>query len=121
MVPFPFTDLSGRKRRPALVVSPGSFREEDLILCAITSRVPERLSAWDVPLGPVDMAAGKLPKESVVKIGKLFTTHRSLIASLFGDIKEEKLGEVLGRLRDLFASDEEATSTFQTAPRNSSG
>ena len=37
MVPFPFTDLSGRKRRPALVVSPEGFSAEDLILCAVTS------------------------------------------------------------------------------------
>ena len=37
------------------------------------------------------MAEGELPKESVVKVGKLFTTHRSLIAGRFGAIKEEKL------------------------------
>ncbi len=79
LVPFPFTDLSGRKRRPALVVSPEGFHEEDLILCAITSsRVPERLSEWEVPLAAGDMAEEELPKESVVKVGKLFTTHQSL-------------------------------------------
>jgi mRNA interferase MazF len=43
LVPFPFTDLIGQKRRPALVVSPGGFDPEDLILCAITSRVPGQL------------------------------------------------------------------------------
>jgi hypothetical protein len=48
----------------------------------------------------------ELPKESVVKVGKLFTTHRSLIASRFGIVKEEKLREVLGRLRALFAGDD---------------
>lgn len=31
LVPFPFTDLSGRKRRPALVASPESFHEENII------------------------------------------------------------------------------------------
>ncbi len=106
-VPFPFTDLSGRKRRPALVVSPEGFHHEDLVLCAITSRVPERLSTWEVPLAVEDLAEGRLPRQSVVKAGKLFTTHRSLIAGRFGTITEEKLREVLGRLRDLFANDEQ--------------
>jgi mRNA interferase MazF len=118
LVPFPFTDLSGRKRRPALVVSPESFHAEDLILCAITSRVPERLSAWEVPLAAKDMVEEKLPRESVVKVGKLFTTHRSLIAGRFGIVNEEKLVEVLGRLRALFAGDEGAAGAARKAARD---
>ena len=118
LVPFPFTDLSGRKRRPALVVSPEGFHEEDLVLCAITSRVPERLSEWEVSLAAEDMAEEELPKESVVKVGKLFTTHRSLIAGRFGVVKEEKLGEVLGRLRALFAGDDEAAGAGPEAARD---
>lgn len=104
MVPFPFTDLSGRKRRPALVISPDSFDEQDLILCAITSRVPEDLSPWEVQLRARDMADDRLPKKSMVKVGKLFTMHRGLVAGRFGVVKERKLEEVLGRLRGMFAS-----------------
>ncbi|CAA9401631.1 MAG: hypothetical protein AVDCRST_MAG01-01-1066 [uncultured Rubrobacteraceae bacterium] len=102
-VPFPFTDLSGRKRRPALIVSPDGFDEQDLILCAITSRLPRTPSARDVLLEARDMTDGTLPRRSVVKVGKLFTMHRNLIAGNYGSVKEPKLREVLGRLRDLFA------------------
>lgn len=102
LVPFPFTDLSGRKRRPALVVSPDGFHEEDLVLCAVTSRVPERLSEWEVSLGAGDMVEEYLPKTSIVKVGKLFTMHRSLVAGGFGSVKGEKLGEVLSALTNLF-------------------
>lgn len=69
MVPFPFTDLSGRKRRPALVISPEGFDGEDLILCAITSRLPRTPSDWEVPLEAGDMADEELPKKSIVKAG----------------------------------------------------
>jgi mRNA-degrading endonuclease toxin of MazEF toxin-antitoxin module len=103
LVPFPFTDLSGRKRRPALVVLPEGFHDEDLILCAITSRLPERPSEWEVPLEAGDMVEERLPKKSIVKVGKLFTMHRNLIARRFGTIKEQKLQDVLGKLRTLFA------------------
>jgi mRNA-degrading endonuclease toxin of MazEF toxin-antitoxin module len=103
LVPFPFTDLSGRKRRPALVVSPDGFHEEDLILCAITSHVPEDLAGHEVLLEPTDMFDRQLPKRSVVKVGKLFTMHQRLIAVHFGTVKDEKVREVLARLAELFA------------------
>jgi mRNA-degrading endonuclease toxin of MazEF toxin-antitoxin module len=103
LVPFPFTDLSGRKRRPALVISPEGFDDEDLVLCAITSRLPERFSEWETSLGVEDMVEERLPKRSVVNIGKLFTVHRTLITRRFGTVKEHKLEEILSKLRTFFA------------------
>jgi mRNA-degrading endonuclease toxin of MazEF toxin-antitoxin module len=103
LVPFPFTDLSGRKRLPALVVSPNGFDEEDLVPCAITSRFPERFSDWEASLGAEDMVEEKLPRRSVVKVGKLFTMHCTLIARQFGTVKQYKLEEILSKLRTFFA------------------
>ncbi|MEK7137066.1 MAG: type II toxin-antitoxin system PemK/MazF family toxin, partial [Patescibacteria group bacterium] len=37
LVPFPFTDLSHAKMRPALVVSGASHAGDDIIVCCITS------------------------------------------------------------------------------------
>jgi len=39
IVPFPFSDLSQSKRRPALVIA--GLDGDDLILCQITSRTPK--------------------------------------------------------------------------------
>lgn len=102
LVPFPFTDLSGQKRRPALVVSPDGFDPEDFVLCAITSRVPGQLLAWDIALEARDLAEGRLPRPSTVKVGKLFTMHQALIAGRFGKIRPQKLADVLQTLRLLF-------------------
>lgn len=102
LVPFPFTDLSGRKRRPALVISPPGFHDEDLILCAITSQIPPKASEWEASLKAEDMVEETLPKRSIVRVGKLFTMHRELIAGQFGTIKEYKLQEVLEKLQALF-------------------
>lgn len=107
LVPFPFTDLSGSKRRPALVVSPESFHDEDLILCAITSQVSQHVSEQEVLLEAEDMVEEQLPKRSVIKPGKLFTMHRSLVASRYGSVKQYKLLEVLRTLRETFADPEE--------------
>jgi len=36
VIPFPFSDLSGTKRRPALVIA--DFHGDDILLCQITSQ-----------------------------------------------------------------------------------
>lgn len=73
-----------------MVVSPPGFHEYDVILCAITSQIPQRLSEWEATLEAEDMVEEKLPKQSIVKVGKLFTMHRELTAGQFGAVKEYK-------------------------------
>ena len=47
LIPFPFTDLSTVKQRPAIILSSLAFnqRHQDAILAAITSHVPEVLTS----------------------------------------------------------------------------
>ncbi len=93
-----------------------SLSAEDLILCAITSQIPEKLSKREVLLEAKDMANERLPKRSMVKVGKLFTMHRSLVAARFGALKEEKLLEVLDQLRTLFTAQEATHSLSLDTP-----
>ena len=104
LVPFPFTDLSSVKRRPALVVSPDRLHQrlDDVILAALTSQVPHALTEFDIPLGSRDMALGHLPKPSVVKLNKVFTSHRGLIVKRVGRLQKESLSKILARFRQLF-------------------
>ena len=46
LVPFPFTDLTASKKRPAVVASSGAYNRQrpDIILMAVTSQV--RSSAY---------------------------------------------------------------------------
>ena len=85
----PFTDLTGRKQRPALVVSPVGVHRDDLILCAITSHVPGSLSAWDVRLDASDLLERRLPRPSIIQVAKLFTAHRSLLRGRFGTLDRQ--------------------------------
>jgi mRNA-degrading endonuclease toxin of MazEF toxin-antitoxin module len=85
-----------------LVVAADALRADDVVLCAITSRVPPQLSPWEIPIAAHDLVEQRLPRPSVVQVGKLFTIHRSLIRSRYGSVHRRKLDEVLARLRDLF-------------------
>ena len=75
LVPFPFSDLSQAKLRPAVVLA--DIGRDDWILCQITSTPYGDPRA--VPLADDDFATGLLRVASYARPGKLFTAHRRLI------------------------------------------
>lgn len=84
---FPFTDLTGGKRRPALVVSTANHRRTDLIVCFVTS-VP-RGGPDMVPLAASPGTGLKIP--SVVRFDKVATLDRSIIVGKRGDAPSDWL------------------------------
>lgn len=101
LVPFPFTDLSTTKQRPAVVLSSDRYHQVtgDCLVAAITSIRPHTLSPGDVPLSPEDQAAGGLLKPSIVKIGKLITLNRRLIRRTLGRLPDATVGILLAEMR----------------------
>jgi mRNA interferase MazF len=85
LVPFPFTDLTGQKVRPAVIVSPGPIGE-DIVLAFITSVVPSPLLSTDYLLekSHPDFHLTGLRTASVFRMAKLVTLHRSLILRRLG-------------------------------------
>lgn len=69
VVPFPFSDLTQAKRRPALVLA--ELEGDDKILCQITSRhIRDR---YAVELDDNDFEAGDLRQKSNIRPNRLFT------------------------------------------------
>lgn len=98
VVPFPFTDLTSKKWRPALVLSSQSFNESqsDAILCAVTSNLTN--SENSVLLEASDLRDGHLPATSRIKVAKLVTLEQRLIAKRVGRIKPGLLERVYREL-----------------------
>lgn len=67
LVPFPFTDQSAAKRRPAVVVSPSVYNlaRPDVVLMAVTSQVRPSPAFGEIPIG--DWKTAGLLGPSVVK------------------------------------------------------
>ncbi len=104
LVPFPFTDLSSVKQRPALVISSDSLntRSDDVIVAAISSQIPSQLSAEEFMIPPGDLKACGLPKPSIVRLVKLAALHRQLVIKRIGSMPEPALGRILAQIRLLF-------------------
>lgn len=82
LVPFPFSDLSQSKVRPALCLADAS--RWDWVLCQITSS-PYGDPAT-IPLNAGDFSSGGLLIASFARPGKLFTAHSSLFVRSVGQL-----------------------------------
>ena len=104
LVPFPFTDLSSAKQRPALVVSADVLNStrDDVLVAAITSQVPVKLAADEFMIPAGDLAACGLPKASILKLTKLAALHRQLVIKRIGALPAVTLTQVLAQLRQMF-------------------
>ena len=101
IVPFPFVLVSGeqeQKARPAVIVSDGTIdrRYGDLILAAITSRVPEELKVTEFPLKPTKETG--LVKDSLLRTEFLMTLPQSLVARKIGRLPDAKMKVVNEKL-----------------------
>jgi mRNA interferase MazF len=64
VIPFPFSDLSQTKRRPALVLA--LLEGDDAILCQITSK--SVTDSYAIPVDDTDFESGGLKQASNVKV-----------------------------------------------------
>jgi mRNA interferase MazF len=94
VVPFPFSDLTVAKRRPALVVA--ELDGDDLILCQITSR--PLADRYAVPLDDGDFSDGSLRLPSNIRPNRLFTADRHIVLYRVGGLSRPKLTEVVDRI-----------------------
>jgi len=91
LVPFPFSDLSQAKLRPAVVLADAG--RGDWILCQVTSNPYGDARA--VPLGEASFASGSLRSESHARPGKLFTASRDLMVAQIGSLRPEAHGHIV--------------------------
>ena len=90
LVPFPFTDQSGAKKRPAVIVSSGGYNagRRDLVIMAITSQVRTPLGFGESLVA--DWQAAGLIKPSVLK-PVVTTIEQGLVVRTIGALSAADL------------------------------
>jgi len=78
LVPFPFTDLTGNKYRPALILIES---EEEVTVCFITTQMKWK-SEYDISVNPTELNG--LKKPSLIRLNKLATLDKELIIGRLG-------------------------------------
>ncbi len=102
VVPFPFTDRSTTKRRPALVLSDAKAFNKQVgqsVLAMITSA---RHSDWPLDVKIEDLDSAGLPSASVVRM-KLFTLDDQLVIRKAGALAANDRKAVVTTLHRLLS------------------
>ena len=99
LTPFPFTDLSGQKVRPALVLH-NQNTGEDCIVAFISSVTRGKTGSYDVPAVPSEHNG--LKADSVIKVNKIATLQKKIALGELGILEQSTLAEVDKKLKMLF-------------------
>ena len=100
VVDFPYSDRTGSKRRPALVVQDDrwNYGLDDTILCVISTShrrmkaaVPTQLF---IPFDPSTSTATGLRADSVVQCETLLTLDRTLILKKIGTLDQQTMLQI---------------------------
>ncbi len=97
VIPFPFSDLSKTKRRPALVVAIAD--DTAVILCQITSQAVRDRDALELGLG--DFESGSLRRRSNIRPNRIFTADKQIILYRAGHVTAGKTASVVEKLVEI--------------------
>lgn len=101
LVPFPFTDMTDTKIRPALVLHVG---KRDATVAFISSKVPNFADETEVFInahGPSFDETG-LKTTSVIKLDKITTIDKSLIYGELGEIDDDLKREINKKFSEIY-------------------
>jgi mRNA interferase MazF len=96
LITFPFTDLSGSKLRPAIVLA---INKLDITVCFITTQVTFH-EPTDVQITPTQKNGIKQP--SLIRTSKIATLDKSLAKGLIGELTSTEIELLDANLKILF-------------------
>ncbi len=101
VVPFPFTDSSATKKRPALIVSDAAAfnRVTKKNVMAMITTASHSPWAKDIPI--TDLASAGLKAKSIIRM-KLFTLDDALVLKKIGQLAASDRHSTKTTLRQLF-------------------
>jgi len=97
LIPFPYSDLTGSKQRPALIISNEKInKNQDRICCLITTN-PHR---EDLEITRSSFKLGNLPFKSFVKPHRIFIINEDIIIKKLCTINDEFHDKVIKKINE---------------------
>ena len=105
LVPFPFSDLSGQKVRPVLILSNDAYnqRSADVVLCGLTTNL--RPTPYSIIVNVTDVEQpGTLRHKSKIKADTIASLEQSLLVKRIACLKLSVFKQVVAEIEDLIKS-----------------
>ena len=100
LTPFPYTDLSGAKLRPVLLLRQASARFDDWLVCMVSSQLQQAETGLDevIALSDADYVSTGLKVPSVFRLSRLAVVDGAVLVGAIGEISHARLFAVRQRL-----------------------
>ena len=99
LVPFPFSDLSGKKVQPVLILSNDMYnkRSADVLVCGLTTNL--RPAPYSVTVNVTDVERpGTLRHKSRIKANTIASLEQSLLIKQIARLKPSVFGQVVAEI-----------------------
>ena len=101
LVPFPFSDQSGKKVRPVIVISNNEFNQfsEDIIVVGVTSNISK--DRYAINLTTKDLDEGSLSTNCCIKVENVLKLDKELVIKKIGKIKIDILRKIVSKINEI--------------------
>lgn len=101
LVPFPFSDQSGRKVRPVIVISNNEFNKysEDIIIVGVTSNISK--DKYTINIINSNLDEGKLSTNCYIKVENILKIDKELVIKKIGRINIPTLKQIIFKLFEI--------------------
>ena len=101
LIPFPYSDFSSKKVRPALVLSCSKFnKNEDVIICAITSSIKDR--PYSIIINQNNTINKNLVDESQIRLDTITRINKSLVIKEIDILNDKTFKKTIEILNTIF-------------------
>ncbi|MFL5803082.1 MAG: type II toxin-antitoxin system PemK/MazF family toxin [Roseiflexaceae bacterium] len=102
LVPFPFSDLSGQKVRPVLILSNDTYNQHsaDVVVCGLTTNL--RSAPYTILVDVTDVeVSGTLRHKSKIKADTIASLEQSILIRPIARLKSSVFQNVIAAIEDL--------------------
>ena len=105
LMPFPFSDLSGQKVRPVLILSNDAYNQQsaDVVVCGLTTNLSPALYSIIIEVTDVEQP-GTLRHRSKIKADTIASLEQTILIKQIARLKLPVFRRVIAEIEDLIRS-----------------
>ena len=105
LVPFPFSDQTGKKVRPVIVISNNEFNKdsEDVIVVGVTSNISK--DRYAINLANNNLEEGNLTTRCCVKVENILKLDKELIIKKIGKVNRNAHNGIISKILEIINLD----------------
>lgn len=101
LVPFPFTDLTSAKIRPALILSKSS-KKPDVIVAFISSKITSEPGTYSLNSNTTNFSETGLKVASEIRLDKIATLNKAIILGELGHLDKSATSKMKATFEKIF-------------------